>query len=238
MKKINYIIAFYLGDRMHPLYTQRNRENKFYFIEKHIEFLNKGTDIDLTTFVINIHDHSMVDELIKKIKTYKINFPLEIILRENKGFSYGAWNDVINKNIDDFEYFFINEDDYIPSSKDFYQPFIEKISDTSPYICVMISMEPKKHASFSCGLLKGQECRKVFSKHNQVFKIISTDVYKDAYINQINFYDYFTDNGYKMEDLIHYYQLPYMDSSKNSITYYGDKNNPTVLTPIDFELYI
>lgn len=240
MKKINYIIAFYLGNRMHPLYSQHIRENKFYFIEKHIDFLNQGTDIDLTTFVFNIHDQSIVNDLIENFKRYEIKFALEVIFRPNHGFSYGAWNEIINKNINDFEYYFINEDDYIPSCKNFYVPHMKKISDETPYIAYMSYEDHtiKKNASFAPGLLKGNQCRKIHSKHNEVFKIIPTDTYHDAYINQINFYDYFTDDGYMMGDIIDTHQLPYMDSSKNKITYYGDKNNPTVLIPIDFELYI
>ena len=223
---------------MHPLYSRHTRENKFYFVEKHIEFLNQGTDIDLTTFVFNIHDESIVEDLLETFKKYEINFPLEIILRDNQGFSYGAWNDVINKNIGEFEYYFINEDDYVPSSKTFYEPFMNKISDEAPYVAVMTSMERKKHASFSCGLLKGSECQKVYAKHDEVFKIIPTDNYVDAYTNQFSFYDHFLEEGYTLEDIIDVCKLPYMDSSKNCITYYGDTNNPTVLIPVDYEKYV
>lgn len=229
---LNYIIAFYLSDRMSRLYSDYTRKNKFYFLEKHIEFLNKGTDIDLVTFVFNVDDFSVVDEIAKKILTSNIQFKYEVVIRYNTGFSYGAWNEVINKNIKKFDYYFISEDDYIPTIKNFYKPFIDKLSDNAPYVAFMTSEEIKRHASFSIGVFKGDACCKVYEKYNKVFKIIETKEYRDAYTNQIDFFDYFRDFDYTIENIIDEYKLPYMDSSKNSITYYGKKDNPVLFIPI------
>lgn len=236
MDNINYIIAFYLNSRMSTLYSGYTNTNKFYFFDKHVEFLNKGTNIKLVSFVFNVDDLETNNLIIDKIKNTVFNFNAEVIIRKNTGFSYGAWNSVINKNIEKFDYYFVNEDDYIPNTSDFYSPFISKITKEAPYVAFMTSDEIKRHASFSVGVLKGDACSKVFKKYNTVFKIIETNNYTDAYKNQIDFYDYFRDFNYTINNIIDNYKLPYMDSSKNSITYYGKKESSILFLPIGIKI--
>lgn len=237
MSKINYIIAFYLGARMHQGYSEKIRNNKFYFLEKHIEFINSVDNIDLTTFVFNIHDSSIKDELTAYFNSIEWSKPIEVMYRDNVGFSYGAWNDVIKKNLNDFDYFFLNEDDYIPEDKNFLEPFFENINDDIPFVCGMILHEPSTHAAFSCGLIKSNACKHIYERYDDVFYIVKSNTYADAYNTQISFYNYFFESGYSIGDIINVRCLPYMDSSKNKITWYGDRNNPIMLLPIDYDEY-
>jgi hypothetical protein len=232
MNRLNYIIALYCGRRMHFDYSEKVKQDNLYFLRKHIGFLNEGTDIDLTTFILSIDPDFNLNGFIEEFVKLKKDFKYELVVKDNSGFSYSAWNYIINKNIDKFEYYFINEDDYIPVVQNFYEPFIAKCSDKSPYIPLMKSNNMKTHASFSCGALRGIECRKIYEKYGSVFKIIEGLTYDVAYTNQLNFYDYFFESGYELDDLINDYHLPYMDSSKHSITHYGSFNNPNILIPL------
>lgn len=237
MSKINYIIAFYIGNRMHSVYSNRIAENPYYFLEKHIDFLNNSTTIDLITFVFNVDNIEQQNIITKYITNSSISFPLEVLFRPNNGFSYGAWNHAIIKNINDFDYYFINEDDYIPINEQFYVPFINELRDNIAYVPLMILDNIKRHAAFSCGALSGKACKRVLQQNNTIFNVLQTNSYFDAYKTQLNFYDYFIDMGYDFCDLIDKYCLPYMDSSKNKITYYGDKNSDCILIPVGFDEY-
>ena len=45
----------------------------------------------------------------KKIKNCKV----EVTFRENIGMSYGAFSDIFKSNLDRYDYYIFNEDDYV-----------------------------------------------------------------------------------------------------------------------------
>lgn len=129
--KINYIVAFYIGkNRGYDHYKHKFVYDPLFFVREHVKFVETCNSNIFPTFVFN-------DDIPDSIKTDIIDLcpNIEIIFRPNNGFSYGAWNDAIIKNIDLYDYFFIIEDDYIPTSADFCEPFLNKISDIVPYVC-------------------------------------------------------------------------------------------------------
>lgn len=234
MKNINYIAAFYLGNRVHSDYNEALKTNSLFMLEKHIEALF-DTDIELVTFVFNLDDISLSKNIEEKIRNYDIKFNYECCFRENKGCSYGAWNDVMIKNLNNFEYFFLIEDDYIPTIKNFYEPFIEKCTLDFPYVCEFCdkTKEGLSFASISNGLMNSKACKAVYEKHKSIFKIYNDNNYLETfYKTQMECYEYFINNGFGIKDILDEYSAPFMSSITKQITIYGDAKNPVLLSPI------
>ena len=93
-----YVVNFYLGERRKML--ESCREDKFYLLKtqiKHLEEVKHSLDKIIFNFNVDIDHYSYLTEVYKitpkKIKDTEV----EIIIRENKGISYGAWSDVFGK---------------------------------------------------------------------------------------------------------------------------------------------
>ena len=107
VQNVNYIVSFYNGPRR-CYGSYRGIE----FATKHIEFLNNNLpNIGLVSFVIQDSKTQLDEELIEFINSTDIKFNYEIILRENKGMSYGAFSAVMRKNHTKYGWSFIIEDD-------------------------------------------------------------------------------------------------------------------------------
>lgn len=238
MAKINYVPAFYYGPRMHSLYSSTLQKNAFFMVDKQIEALNKyGKGIDLVTFVFNL-DNLNDGEIIKReISKREVNFKYEVLCRLNRGASYGAWDEVIKKNLNDFDYFFIIEDDFIPAAEEFYQPFIDRCVNNVAYVCMFADKDRPylnvPHAAIPHGVVDGAVCRKVMSNQGNVFKIYNHEnSYSVFYKIQMEFFEYFVKEGYVISDILDQYSSPYMDSSNISTRVYGNPVNPVLVSPI------
>lgn len=242
--KVNYIVANYIG----PMRTYSNYQNIFnrdplHFLKKHLNFIQTAKIDDLVaTFVFN---DDIDDEIKKAILLLATNSNAEMIFRKNSGFSYGIWNDIIVDHINDYDYFFLIEDDYLPSKKDFLQHFIKRTSDSVAFVCGMIEeasnkrypdrvsadQEPFCFPSISNGLITAESCKKILENHDSVFKINLNNDYSSAYNNQIYFCKYFTDLGFKLTDILDEFSSPYYDATRKCIKVYGH-NKESLLEPI------
>lgn len=174
------------------------------------------------TFIINSCD----PELDNKASSLITDF----YIRENKGFSYAAWEYGIIKNIDkNYDYFFLIEDDYLPQSPDFYTPFLSKIKDNF-YVCELIKDYPcKKHAAISNGLLDAKKALEVYHRNGRVFNLnLNAMTYREGELNQIRFLDLFEGNFTDISDIC---QIPFLDYGKVLINY-GDTQLPVSIAPI------
>ncbi len=234
MMDVNYIAAFYIGDRVHFDYNKSLKCNPLFMLEKHIESL-KDTDIKLVTFVFNLDDLSVAKAIEEKINSYNISFNYECYFRENKGCSYGAWNDVMIKNLNDFDYFFLIEDDYVPVVKDFYQSFIDKCTDVIPYVCGLVdtSSDGLLFPSISNGIMNARVCKSIYNKHKTILKIYNEDNLLDTFYRiQMDCYEYFIKEGFGITDILDKYSVPFMSSITKQITTYGNVKNPVLLAPV------
>lgn len=244
--KVNYIAGFYVGEnRSNPYYQAVFGSNPLHFFNKHVQFLKTSKDIDLVTFVFNDDIEPALKEQIDRITSDVLGLPVEIVYRKNSGFSYGIWNDIIEKNLNDFDYFFLIEDDYIPSRQDFVNIFRDKCSDDVCYVCSLayeVSHSINKlvrpedgsfwHPSISNGMITAESVRCVYQKHNRVFRIVGDTNYDSGYLNQLYYLKDYTDLGYKVIDTLDEYSSPYMHSGSISIRVFGNPNNPPLLEPI------
>lgn len=238
MDKINYIPAFYYGNRMNTAYSKELQKNKFFMVDQQIEALNKyGDGISLVTFVFNLDHLNDEHNILKEFATRKINFDYEIHCRLNTGASYGAWDEVIKKNLNNFDYFFITEDDFIPATSNFYTPFKMRCKDPTAYVCMFANQARPHlgvpHAAIPHGIVKADAARKVFKNQNQIFKIYLQDnSYNTFYQTQMEFFEYFIREGYVISDILDEFSAPYMNSPTRTIITYGNPSNPVLVEPV------
>lgn len=243
MSKINYIVAFYVGPLRKNAYYNSTAADPLGFMDRQIKFLETAQGIELATFVFN-NDISI--EIMYEIQNRTSNIPnLEVFYRQNSGFSYGIWNDVIEMNKDKFDYFFLIEDDYIPSRNDFLQPFLDRCRGDVFMVCgrsILVSNSNNNlvpvedgsfyHPSISNGLISSKHINLVHNKTQRVFRIVSENTHQAAYLNQLYYVKDYTDMGFLLVDTLDEFSSPFMDSSTVNIKIYGDSNNPALIEPI------
>ena len=60
------------------------------------------------------------------------------------------------------------EDDYLPTVTDFYLAFVEKTSCKKPYIACKVDTT---RASFSVGIIRAENCKKIIKKKKDLFNL-------------------------------------------------------------------
>lgn len=243
--KFTYLVCFYFGKRANQKYNSELEKNKFFFVEKHFEFLKSydNNNIEKVIFVINKTANDNTDEITSYFseKSQEISDNIEIVLliRENKFFSYGAWNDAIVEDIESGEnessYYFCLEDDYIPTSNNFLSPFIDRCNEKTPYVCCKaVTNNPDyfDHPSISVGLYLKLSCKNVYDQNKFVFLVGGDNSYENAWKIQQTFYKPFLDMGYGITDILDYYSSPFLCSSTNNVKMFGKENSEILVEPI------
>lgn len=241
--RINYIASFYVGpNRTFPYYQKAFKEDPLYFVYRHIEFSNFAENISKFTFVIN---DDIADDLKDKIYELTHNKNIEICFRQNSGYSYGAWNEIVSKNLKSYDYFFLIEDDYIPSITNFTLPFLQRFKNNTAYVCSLMveinnkinEMVPKdigqfKHPSISNGMLSAKVCNQVLEKYKTLFRLQPGITKEIGYWNQIYFLKNFTDLGYDISDTTDEFSSPYMNTLTGDIKIFGNPEKQPLIVPI------
>lgn len=235
---INYIACFYIGDkRGYAHYVEKFKTDPFYFVKKHLDFLSEcNNHIKCATLVFN-------DDLDEVLKSYlsKISLPnmkVEVVFRKNSAFSYGAWSDAILKNLMDYDYFFLIEDDYIPLAPNFYEYFVEKSSYEFPYVCQYVdagyTTETPYHPSISNGILRADVCREIVNKYGYLFRLSQGTGYQIGWDNQVSFYRTFVESGFGALDILDKYCSPFAYPNRNPpIQVFGNPELPALIYPIE-----
>lgn len=241
--KVNYVAAFYIGsNRTFPYYQEAFKQDELCFIRKHIEFSDYAENIDRFSFVIN---DDISEELKREIIQLTRGRNIELLFRVNSGYSYGAWNDVVKRNLNDFDYFFLIEDDYLPNFTNFSLPFIQRFKEDTAYVCSLMveisneinDMVPKdlgtfKHPSISNGMLSASAAKKVLEKNNVIFRLQSGHTKEIGYWNQTYYLKNFTDMGFDIIDTTDEFCSPYLNTSTGEVKIYGNPEHPPLLFPI------
>jgi RimJ/RimL family protein N-acetyltransferase len=251
MEKFDYIVAFYLEQRRNPLYKDLPKTDRYFFIEKHLEFLSKHhKNIKNLNKVYLIGNVDKVEEFLpiykditKLIKDYQLDDVVDCDIKPNAGLSYGAWEHTLIKNLSNPKpkYAFLIEDDYVPTTPDFCDPFITKMKskENVGYVASLYwSNVNHPHAAISNGLIDYDICVEIYKENNRVFNLTQTNTpgYADAGKNQVSFLDIITRKGYSVLDVADLCSIPFLDlglrNNKPSIVNYGDKNKKSVIEPI------
>jgi len=242
----DYIVCFYFGNRRMPLTNLLSKGDRYGFVKRHIEFLDKiknTSEINRIIFAINgISDKD--EKMIKRLLSESNLSNYKVIFRDNIDYSYGAWNHALIDNLDsESRYAFLIEDDYIPSSTKFHEHFIKMFDDHTAYVCQYYDTINKiKHAGISNGFIDYYKCREVYEKHKNIFKLVSSTDSKDyiagsAETNQVLFLDYFTKEfGYGIKDITEENYSLYLHINKGQpssvVKLYGNEDGLRLITPI------
>jgi len=248
--KVNYLVTFYFGSRNNNDYNSEIGQGKFFFPEKHFEFLEKYPHDNLgkVIFVINMTRHDNKDEIENYFRenSSRISDDVEftILFRENTQFCYGGWNDGIMDDLNgesDSEYYFCIEEDYILADYDSMLPMIERCKGDVAYVCShSVNDHPNHidHASHVEGVLSREACKNVYKKYGSpLFIIDGNNDYPHAWKIQETYFKYHLEMGYKITDYLDEYSSDFLDTGSMSIRTFGDKNTKRLIVPITLKQY-
>lgn len=220
--KVCLIVNFYFGDRRKISDTYKS--DKLILLKKQIEYLNTVKhNLDTIVFSFNLDDDtigvlsSYINHIPKKIQNSKV----EIVLRKNVGMSYGAWAEYTLKNIDKYDYFIFNEDDYffVENNFDLHMVDIFKSKENCGYLAT-ISREPsgwnqnRKHAGCSIGMAS-KETLKIVKEEFEEITNNDSDTYKNAESLQVNFTYCFVKKGLEIYDVRDKFRIPFSTTLEN-----------------------
>jgi hypothetical protein len=205
----------------------------------HLESLRKmEAPVDRVTVVVNADEPSEIIRASRVLGQYKNYYTeLKVLIRHNVGHSYGGWNDAVNACIregQEFDRYFLIEDDYIPVVPDFVDPFAKAWKENTGYVCQKVSLwHGQPHAGASSGLLMNHVAKASYEKNGSVFSVRPSVKYIEGEWNQIHFLDFITDMGYEIHDCMEYAGLAWGDRNAANRSYrmmIGDKD--PVLEPL------
>lgn len=244
--KFNYLVSFYFGTRGNENYNVRLNDNKFFFAEKHIEFLESYSEknIEKVIFVVNLTSRDNQEEITNFFaeNSSKISDDTEfdLIFRQNYGFSYAAWNegiiDDLQKECGEAEYYMCLEDDYMLRTDTSVLPIIERCNEVTPYVCcsaVVDHPDYMDHSSVSVGIFHKDSCRKVYeNKENPFYIVNGNNDYPHAWKIQQTFYKNFLDMGYKITDFLDEYSCDFLYTGSNEVKTFGELDTDRLIVPI------
>ncbi len=260
---INYVVACWLGSRGSKKYSKIVEDDKFFFIKQHLNFLSDYTkdDIEKVTFVINSRPDEDVETVEKFFSEVKLNndIKIEYLFRDNKDSnglirgSYGAWNHAMVNDLSNdtnVENFLLFEDDYILVDENCVKPFVERSTETDPFVCSYV-MKPNQwciahasHAGVIC--LNRKICRKIYEEHNDVLYFEPPNPSIPDYGNTCNVqlycHKYFLNKGYSVIDVLDKYSTGYLYCNQPGfgeelLVVFGDSQNTTLVIPIGYKSY-
>lgn len=236
--KITYIVATWLGRRRAAYYTEKFLQDSYFLIKQHITNLSifNSDNIEKILIVVNENDKNIDTNLQQELNKLNCKIPYEIIKRPNFGFSYAAWEHGIRhclQNETSSDYFFLIEDDYVPSRDDFYQYFLKKFTNNVGGVFQLYTEMHglKKHAAISNGMISKHIAKKCLKKYENVFNIELKNTYLSAQHNQETFLDYLELES-EICDISDIACIPFYDINIDCVKYFGDINANSPIVPI------
>lgn len=239
MDKTCLIIPFYLGERRNV--PDKYSKDRLIYLKEQIEFLEKvNHHLSKVVFIFNLEpEHESIlegylDKIPKKIQSADV----EVVLRENKGFSYAACTEYITQNINQYDYFLFTEDDALFVAEDFDKHLIElfnKYNNCGFLGAIVREPAPwnnfRKHAGCSAGMMSRDSVKKVWDTFVELSKSDATD-YKEGEAMQVTFSHCFVKEGMEIYDVRSKYRIPFSTVEPNlDIIYFFHYNNEDLMIP-------
>ena len=215
--KIHYVAAFFLGGEQSSVFNVAKQD-----FTNHLEALaasESTTKLERITFVVNSDLKSFALKKIQEafnVAMKKIDFPVELEIRPNRGYSYGAWQEVIERNLENGVDFFLMEGDYLPNGP-FLAPFLERLTPSHAYVAQKLNSKPMFHASVSNGYISSKWAKAAKQTFGSVFCIFPFSLEKEDYIlgceNQLTFLQYLLSVGGMVTAIDSRFSCPYWNNS-------------------------
>ncbi len=240
--KVCYVVNFYLGERRSEV--KPHIEDRLLFLKHQILTLSQYKH-NLTKIIFNFNlreeDISSINEIIELTPKQIQTTPVEIIFRQNKGFSYGAWNNAFVKYRDKFDYYIFNEDDYFLVDDNFDDYLVNSFNKykNCGYFCGVAYEEDyyPTHAANCFGITSSKILNEIYSKHGKLPG--EMDSYPE--MGQLDHSKAYTDLGYEFYDVRDTYKVFHSVGGGDStfIQVYFAWNNKHLILParVHFKLH-
>lgn len=203
-----YIVTFYLGNRRNPIISYN--DDKLAYLKLQIKTLSEYRH-NLSKIIFNfnlpVEHYDLFNEALKIIPKKIQNTDVEIIIRENLGFSYAGFAHCHNLNKDNYEYFFFVEDDYFFIQDDWDSYMIDKFESlpNAGYLCGFVREpsywnEGKKFAAPPTGLASKKSIDIIIEKFGQIPHVLDND-YSNQEALQIDFTNVYEQAGLRLYDI-------------------------------------
>jgi len=237
---LHYIVAVYVGLRFDKN-VNACLQNTSALVEAHIEKLStlQVQDIKKVTFVVSPSQNPARDN---SVKEYVINnkhrlpdIEVDCVIRpDNSNFSYGSWNYIMKKNLDQGLDFFLIEDDYIPNVDRFYGPFMEKVRSDIAFVPQWWRTDHEhQHAAISNGLMPLFAARAHFEKYGECINMtlpVEPSEGNDGVLSQMHFLDNFSSLNMHVHDIYAEYCHPFLKNN-HTVAVFGNRNGIKLLVP-------
>ena len=146
------VIAFYIGNNTREQCSQAEKES---YIEKQKKLLAKVKhNLDKIVFVFSSDSHTSDEIVVEDKEEENITY----IHRKNCGFSFAAWKDVLNHYKDAYDYYILNEDDYMFIKDDFDSILIDEYKQKD--VDYMVTYLNEVGAMSTVGIISKEQAEK------------------------------------------------------------------------------
>jgi hypothetical protein len=234
LPKVCYISNFYLGERRAEVTP--HTEDRLLFFKHQILTLSQYKH-NLTKIIFNFNlreeDISYLNTILDLCPKQIQDTPVELIFRQNKGFSYGAWNDVFKKYREEFDYYIFNEDDYFIADDNFDDYLVKSFNQyqNCGYFCGVAYEQDyyPTHAANCFGITSSKILNEIYQKHGKLPG--EMDTYPE--MGQLDHSKAYIDLGYEFYDLRETYKIFHSVGGRDEafIQVYFAWNNKHLILP-------
>jgi hypothetical protein len=181
-------------------------------------------NLDQVTVVLAEGGDAAADQWVKGLKKVG-STPIEVIVRENAGLSYGSWNAAYDAFADEFDYSIVTEDDYMPALDDFDREMVRFAERDVTYVSALEAGEGL-FAGVSNGIIP-----------HEVWKEVHPVPYDDGVPgtkgnrSQTVWSRNFKPAGFPITDWLEEYATPFRRFPRR-IVWYGHASRPPLFIPL------
>lgn len=228
MYKVAYLLAAYGG-------RSNDGVDRTIYLRDHLEQLRTVKHhIDAIIIIINTSKQELPEytEFVRTISEKIGDTPVTILRRSNIGMSYGAYTHAFKKYVNEFDYFILMEDDYLPVEDYFDTTLVNMLKEAvgTAYLCGCIAYGWGKgqfpHAGLSNGIIPSDIIKKVHSSGGFRHSNTIGDGATDGSTGQVIFSQSVLPFG-SITDITNRYPLIFYHTTGNRLEY--DKHNKAVL---------
>jgi hypothetical protein len=189
-----YVLCCYFGPRR--AMCRQYALDPYYFLKVHLNYLanNLIPSLDVVVIVVNDVVPSSSEKVRELLNATPLNCQTELLFRENKDGSYGAWETglrLLLSKYPDTDYALLIEDDYIPFDGDIMKDVVKFMGEDVGYVCQYWDdgreFRVGPVAAISNGMIDMKKLVKVMGKTGKIFQLTGGNQYINLVHNQVHF---------------------------------------------------
>tara|TARA_Y100000310_G_scaffold328697_1_gene397248 strand:+ start:718 stop:1470 length:753 start_codon:yes stop_codon:yes gene_type:complete len=242
--RVAYICAIFFGPRRSWLEHWGNVDPLYCLKEQIRCLLAHATRIERVVFVCNLRDddldeetYAQAQEIVAHQDGTDSTREWVICSRPNVAFSYGAWEHGLCGYVDELDYAFLMEDDYVPCKDGFDDELITRYfssEHSQKNVLYCSSWWKYNRSANSNGIINISLFR-----HRNTFSLPRYRSHRPHYKHgddcQRVFLRQFTSKGYEIINMAKDYSFPFFCMSSLQDDYKGVKDGEVLLRPVSYE---